>query len=55
MKRTIFNEYGTPDLLIQENFELPDIKDGQILIEQFATSINPIDIKIRRGDLNNSL
>lgn len=51
MKRTILNEYGGPEVLIQENFELSDIKDGQILIELFATSINPIDIKIRRGDL----
>ncbi len=51
MKRTIFNEYGGPDVLVQENYELPDIKDGQLVIEAFATSINPIDIKIRKGDL----
>ena len=51
MKRIIFNEYGTPEVLIKENIEISDINDGQILIEPFATSINPIDIKIRRGDL----
>lgn len=51
MKRTIFNEYGSPEVLIEESFELSDIKDGQLLIALFATSINPIDIKIRRGDL----
>jgi len=51
MKRTIINKYGNPDVLLQENFENADLNEGQILIEQFATSINPIDIKIRRGDL----
>lgn len=51
MKRTIINKYGDPEVLLQENFEIADIKEEQILIEQFATSINPIDIKIRRGDL----
>lgn len=51
MKRTIINKYGDPEVLLQENFEIAEIKDEQILIEQFATSINPIDIKIRRGDL----
>ena len=51
MKRIIFNEYGTPEVLIQENNKISGINDGQILIESFATSINPIDIKIRRGDL----
>lgn len=51
MKRIIFNEYGGPEVLIQENFDLSKIRDGQILIESFATSINPIDIKIRRGEL----
>ena len=33
MKRTIFNAYGDAEVLMQENFELSDIKEGQLLIE----------------------
>ena len=51
MKRIIFNEYGGPEVHSVQDFELPEIKEGQILINQFGTSINPVDIKVRRGDL----
>ena len=51
MKRIIFNEYGGPEVFSIQDFELPEIKEGQILINQSGTSINPVDIKVRKGDL----
>lgn len=49
MKALVLTQFGGP-----ENFELqdlakPELKPGHVLIKQAATSINPIDMKIRGG------
>jgi len=49
MKAVVFEQHGTPEVLVYK--EMPDPKPGrgEVLIEVKATSINHIDIFLRRG------
>ncbi len=50
MKAVQINTYGTNDVLeINENAPKPSLKQGQVLVEVYAASINPVDWKIRAG------
>ena len=51
MRAAVIHEYGTPDVLKIE--EIPDPVPGpkEVLIRVHASSINPIDWKIRNGSL----
>lgn len=52
MKSVQINKYGDNDVLeINENTSQPALKEGQILIENYASSINAIDWKFRAGYL----
>jgi NADPH:quinone reductase-like Zn-dependent oxidoreductase len=50
MKAIVLHEYGGPEKLKYE--EMPDLVagEGQLLVRQAATSINPIDYKMRSGE-----
>jgi NADPH:quinone reductase-like Zn-dependent oxidoreductase len=55
MKAAILNEFGSA-----ENFEIVDVptpKPGfrEVLVKVFATSVNPLDYQVRRGDYKNEL
>lgn len=50
MKAAQFKSYGGPDVIdINTNAPEPTLKDGQILVDNYAASINPIDYKVREG------
>ncbi len=49
MKAVIINKYGSPEVLEYKDIEQPQIKSDQILVKVRATSVNPIDWKIRKG------
>lgn len=50
MKAVQFNKYGGVDVLgLNENAPKPSLKQGQVLVEVHAASINPVDWKIRAG------
>lgn len=52
MKAVQINSYGGVEVLeINENIPVPTPRKGQVLIENHAASINPIDWKIRAGYL----
>lgn len=51
MKAVIINRYGSPDVLEYADVAMPKIGPEQLLIKVHATSVNPVDWKIRRGDL----
>ena len=52
MKAVQINSYGGNDVLeINENASKPSPAKGQVLVEVYATSINPIDWKVRAGYL----
>jgi NADPH:quinone reductase-like Zn-dependent oxidoreductase len=43
------HEYGGPDKLKYEDVPDPVAKEGQVLVRMAATSVNPIDYKMRSG------
>jgi len=51
MKAVRFHTYGKPDVLVYEDVARPEPAAGEVLVKVYATSINPIDWKIRAGHL----
>ena len=49
MKAVVLHEYGGPDKLKYEDFADPVAAEDQVLVRVAATSVNPIDYKIRSG------
>jgi NADPH:quinone reductase-like Zn-dependent oxidoreductase len=49
MKAVVLHEYGGPDKLKYEDVPDPVTKEGQVLVRVAATSVNPIDYKLRSG------
>ena len=50
MKAVVLHEYGGPDKLKWEDFEDPKVKYGEVLIRLSASSVNPVDYKMRSGE-----
>ena len=53
MKAVVLYEYGGPDKLKYEDVPDPVAKENQVLVRVSATSINPIDYKMRSGAVKN--
>ncbi len=51
MKAVIINQYGAPDVLRYQDVSTPTIKPDQLLVKIHASSVNPVDWKIRQGQL----
>lgn len=51
MKAVVINQYGTPDVLEYRDIDQPILKNDQMLVRCHASSVNPIDWKIREGML----
>jgi NADPH:quinone reductase-like Zn-dependent oxidoreductase len=51
MKAILLHGYGTVDQLVYEDVPIPVAAAGEVLVKLTSTSINPIDYKIRRGDM----
>jgi NADPH:quinone reductase-like Zn-dependent oxidoreductase len=51
MKAIRFHSYGAPDVLVYEDAPKPEPAAGEVLVKVHATSVNPIDWKIRAGHL----
>ncbi|WP_430598051.1 NADP-dependent oxidoreductase [Enterococcus sp. AZ177] len=51
MKAVVINQYGSKDELIEQEVTLPELTENQVLVKEYATSINPIDWKLREGYL----
>ncbi len=50
MKAAQFTEFGGPEVIqINNAAPKPTLKEGQILVENYAASINPFDYKLRSG------
>ena len=53
MKAVLLHGYGNVDQLAYEDVPIPLAAAGQVLVKLTSTSVNPIDYKIRRGDMRN--
>ena len=51
MKAVFYNKYGSPDVLEVGELEKPKINETEILVQAHASSVNPVDWKIRMGGL----
>jgi NADPH:quinone reductase-like Zn-dependent oxidoreductase len=56
MKAIILKEAGGPENLVLRDIPMPVLKNGEVLVKVKAISINPVDVKTRKGlGLYNSL
>ena len=55
MKSVRLHGYGGVDQLVYEEAETPEPQGGEVLVKVAATSVNPIDWKIRSGHARNLL
>lgn len=51
MKAAIIEQYGGPEVIKIAEVPKPVPKEGEVLIKVFAASVNPVDWKIRKGNL----
>ena len=51
MKAAVIDDYGTAEALQYREVQTPTIADNQVLVKVKAASVNPVDWKVRRGDL----
>ncbi|MER5806262.1 NAD(P)-dependent alcohol dehydrogenase [Streptomyces mirabilis] len=51
MHRIQYHTYGGPETMRLEEFELPSPGKGEVAVTVRATSVNPIDWKLRQGQL----
>lgn len=51
MKAVIINQFGNPNVLEYTDMDLPPLTPERLLIKVHASSINPVDWKIRKGML----
>jgi NADPH:quinone reductase-like Zn-dependent oxidoreductase len=49
MKAIVLQDFGGVDQLQQAELPTPEIKEGEVLVEVKAISINPVDVKTRQG------
>ncbi len=51
MKAMVCNDWGSPDVFTRVDLEIPQPGPGQVRIRVAATSVNPVDTKIRAGHI----
>ncbi|MDH1630499.1 zinc-dependent alcohol dehydrogenase family protein [Pseudomonas mosselii] len=50
MKALILDAFGGPDAFVYRDIAKPVPEAGQVLVRVHATSVNPLDYQVRRGD-----
>ncbi|HAH43725.1 NAD(P)-dependent alcohol dehydrogenase [Gimesia sp.] len=51
MKAVTYDEYGSPQVLKLSEIDRPDPEDYEVLIQVAAAGINPIDARLRQGEM----
>ncbi|MCC9600750.1 NAD(P)-dependent alcohol dehydrogenase [Stieleria sp. JC731] len=55
MRAMVFADYGEPSVLHEKQVKTPTRRPGQVLIQVVASSVNPIDYRLRRGEMKGLL
>ncbi|MCA0971125.1 NADP-dependent oxidoreductase [Halobacillus litoralis] len=55
MKAIVIEQYGGREQLVERELETPELKGDQVVIDMKATSINPIDWKVREGYMKDNI
>lgn len=55
MKAIVIEEFGGVEQLRMKEVDKPKLKEDRMLVEQHATSVNPIDVKRRKGSFGGKL
>ena len=50
MNAWVIDDFGGPNVFERREVDVPDLDDHEVLVRVRATSVNPVDYKIRRGD-----
>ena len=51
MKTIRIHNYGGPEVLLYEEAPRPQVRQGEVLIRVHAAGVNPLDCKVRAGEL----
>jgi NADPH:quinone reductase-like Zn-dependent oxidoreductase len=51
MKAIRMHIYGGPEVLLYEEAPRPQVREGEVLIRVHASGVNPLDCKVRTGEL----
>jgi len=49
MRAAVLEHYGSPDQFVIKDVDTPEPKEGQVLIRNRASSVNPVDVVVRKG------
>jgi NADPH2:quinone reductase len=55
MRAVVVTEYGGPEVLRQVNVDEPHADEGQVRIRVHAATVNPADVLLRIGDIDDAL
>jgi NADPH:quinone reductase-like Zn-dependent oxidoreductase len=55
MKAVRIHEYGGPEVLVYEDAPRPEPAQGEALVRVYACAVNPVDWKIRAGELRDRM
>lgn len=52
MKAVVVKEWGGPEVLSIDDVKKPSPGPGEVLVRVYATSVNPVDYKLRKGGIS---
>ena len=55
MRAIVYHDYGDPDILQMTDLPTPEPSADEVLIEVHASSVNPIDYRLRSGEMKGLL
>lgn len=55
MKAAVYDEFGGPEKVQVRTMEIPEVKEGEVLVRIKAAGVNPVDYAVREGYLKDFL